>query len=71
MNKETLKKITKEPQNYAKKIDIEELVNTLTILSDAYYNTGESLVSDEVYDVLIDVLKERDPKNFYILVATV
>lgn len=66
MEEKILNKIIKDPKKYAKKTEIEELVNTLTILSEAYYNTGEPLVSDEVYDVLIDTLKERDPKNLYL-----
>lgn len=66
MNKETLNKIIKNPQKYAEKADIGDLIDNLNILSDAYYNTGEPLVSDDIYDILIDVLKKRDPNNLYL-----
>ncbi|ATZ80360.1 NAD-dependent DNA ligase [Bodo saltans virus] len=55
----------KNPTKYAEQLSIDDLAKLLTKLSDAYYNTGEALVSDEIYDKMFDVLKERDPKNNY------
>jgi NAD-dependent DNA ligase len=66
MDKNEIIKLNKNPKKYGEKITIDELQNILTILSEAYYNTGDSLVADEVYDELIDVLKERDPKNTFL-----
>lgn len=50
----------------AKKLPINELVVLLKQLSDAYYNTGHPLVSDAVYDELIDILKKKDPHNKFL-----
>nr|XP_047140874.1 DNA ligase-like [Hydra vulgaris] len=35
-------------------------------MSDYYYAEANSLVDDDVYDVMVDVLKERDPNNAYL-----
>ena len=65
--------ITTDPYNFANKISIKELVNLLKTLSDIYYN--EELpdqmyrnidVSDEIYDILKDVLEKRDPSNKFL-----
>jgi DNA ligase (NAD+) len=58
--------INKNPSKYAQKITIDELVKLLEILSDAYYGTGEPIVSDEIFDELYDILKKRDPTNIYL-----
>ena len=42
---------------------IEQLVNVLQKASDAYYNGGEEILSDEAYDALRDELETRDPSN--------
>lgn len=52
--------------NYKKNVEsmsVEELVKLLKKLSDVYYNTGNSLVSDAVYDYLRDILEERDSEH--------
>ena len=46
---------------------IEKLENIIKHLSDAYYNTDKALVSDAIFDTLIDVLRERDPNNEVLL----
>lgn len=57
--------IVLNPTNYAHSITIKKLVSLLQKLSDVYYTETNSLVSDDVYDALYDVLKERDPNNAY------
>ena len=66
MNDNTVNSIIKDPSKYANSVKISELVNTLKKLSEHYYNTGTSLVSDEIYDILRDVLIERDPTNSFL-----
>lgn len=61
-----LKKIVEDPEEYARGITVERLVNILQKMSDFYYNEARPLVDDEVYDVMVDVLKERDPNNAYL-----
>ena len=45
------------------KISIKDLENLLKLASDAYYNTGSSPLSDELFDYAKDVLEERNPDN--------
>lgn len=61
-----LDKITNDPEQYARDITIERLVTILQKMSDFYYNEDRSLVEDDVYDIMVDVLRERDPKNAYL-----
>jgi DNA ligase (NAD+) len=58
--------INKNPKKFSDNVDVKELVKILQALSDAYYNTGESLVSDEVYDILKEGLQDRDPTNRFL-----
>jgi len=55
--------LEKDTYNYGYSIDIDELTTLLTIFSDSYYNTGTSLISDIIFDELLDILKKRDPSN--------
>jgi NAD-dependent DNA ligase len=63
---DTVAEILDSPDKYARGATIIKLVDVLKKLSDYYYNTGESLISDEIYDILKDVLEERDPTNKYL-----
>ena len=58
--------ITKDTRNTSNKLSVDELVTLLKKLSDAYYNTGESLVSDDTFDTIKDVLQKKDPKNLFL-----
>ena len=53
-------------QNYVKDIDSKKLAKILRDLSLVYYNTGETLVSDEVFDYLKDHLEKIDPINDFL-----
>lgn len=61
-----VKELLEEPYQYAKKVSIEKLANILRQLSYHYYNTDEELVPDEIFDVLKNVLEERDPANSFL-----
>ncbi len=63
ITKAFIDKVKKSPAKFAEDLDDEDLVKLLKKLADAYYNTGTPLVEDKVYDILFDVLKERDPDN--------
>jgi NAD-dependent DNA ligase len=58
-----LKKIIENPKDYAENVSIKKLVKSLQKLSDVYYSNENPLVSDTVYDILLDVLKSRDSDN--------
>ena len=47
-------------------IDIDAIVNKLKIAASAYYNSGESLISDQEYDDLKKQLEQLDPDNEYL-----
>ena len=64
-NKEA-KKILEDPYNYAKKTSVDNLEELLTELNKQYRQTNKSIVPDEVYDILLDVLKERNPKSTFL-----
>lgn len=59
-------KILEDPTAFANKVSIKELEDILRQLSFNYYNTGEELVPDIVFDTLKEVLEERDPKNKFL-----
>lgn len=61
-----LDKIQNDPEGYANTVTVERLVTILQKMSDYYYEEARPLVEDNVYDVMLDVLKERDPDNAYL-----
>lgn len=58
-------KINQDPETYANSVSIERLVTILQKMSDYYYGEARPLVEDDVYDVMLDVLRERDPNNAF------
>ena len=61
--KKVIDKLLEDPYKYANDIPINNLIDILKQLSDYYYNSEESLVTDEIYDLLRDILEQRDPSN--------
>jgi len=55
--------VKKNPSEIGNSLSDEELEKLLRKLADAYYNTGVSLVDDNIYDILYDILKDKDPSN--------
>lgn len=60
-----IKKLTENPKKYGQVLSIDELVNLLEYLSDEY-SIGNEVVPDKTYDLLIEILKIRDPENNYL-----
>lgn len=50
-------------KKYALELSEKELEQLVINANDAYYNTGEPIMEDNVYDYFIDKFKERFPKN--------
>lgn len=63
---EILPELLDNPDKYAKSIPIDTLVDILKKLSYYYYQTGNELVPDAIYDLLFDILSNRDPTNLYL-----
>jgi DNA ligase (NAD+) len=63
---EVLSSIKKSPSKFIEKVKTKDLVIVLQYLAEQYYNIGVSIVSDEIYDMLRDALKEKDPKNKFL-----
>ena len=58
-----LSKSNKDPIEVASDFSIQELEELVTYTADKYYNTSKAVISDELYDVLIDFLKLKAPKS--------
>ncbi len=62
-----IQELNKNLDETSKKLNEKELEKVLTILSESYYNDGVSLVSDEVFDLLKDELKKKNPNSKFLL----
>ncbi len=58
-----IKQIISDPYNYANKISIKQLERTIKIITQIYYNTNKNVIPDNIYDMLKDILKKRDPNS--------
>lgn len=65
ITKKVLDEINNDPTEFALYTDIKLLVEIMTKFNEAYHSTDKPLVSDKVYDILYDILKERDPDNLF------
>lgn len=54
---------TKDVVNFISNLPINQLEQLITYSADKYYNSGESVISDAIYDMLIDYLKLKSPKS--------
>ena len=65
ITKKLLEEINNNPIEFAKYKNIDEIVDILRRFNEAYHSTDKPLVTDKVYDILYDILKERDPENSF------
>ena len=65
ITKKLLEEINKDPKSFANYTVIDDLVKILQKFNEAYHSTDKPLVTDQVYDILYDTLKERDPNNSF------
>jgi NAD-dependent DNA ligase len=56
-------KILKDPLTIIANLSVEELEKVIEFASDKYYNSDTPIINDQIYDLLIDFLKARDPKS--------
>ena len=64
--KKIISELLKNPYKYSNNISIEKLVKILEYCAHQYYQIGKPIISDNIYDILLDVLKDRDPTNDYL-----
>jgi len=57
-----ISKISKNPYSYAKELSNEQLEKIIEYANDSYHNSQE-VMTDEVYDILKNVLFQRNPKS--------
>ena len=58
-----LLKSSMDPVEVASELSIEEIETVITYAADKYYNSPNPVITDAMYDILIDFLKMRDPKS--------
>jgi NAD-dependent DNA ligase len=58
-----VKKLKSNTFDVAVKLSVEELEQVINYAADKYYNTSKPVISDSLYDLLIDLLKEKNPKS--------
>ena len=62
---ELIKKILKANDmiEVVSNFSIEDLENVITYAADKYYNTNKPVISDALYDIMIDFLRMKAPKS--------
>ena len=67
MQRVNINTFIKNPIGYANKITTKKLTEFIMLLADNYYNsTNPNLdIDDNVFDELVEVLKQRDPNSKY------
>ena len=63
---ELLDLATKNPLLFSNEQSIDNIVTFLSYANDKYRNTEDPVISDEDYDIIIDILEERDPNNSFL-----
>ena len=63
----SIDKLKNNPRKYVESLSVKNHVQLLKYLSDAYYNTSQPLIDDEIFDIIKEYLAERDPDNEYLL----
>ena len=58
-----LSKSNKDPIEIASEFTVDELEEIIVYTADKYYNTSKAVITDALYDILIDFLKLRAPKS--------
>ena len=57
-----INKIINDPFNYSKELTIEELEKVILYAANKFFNE-ESVISDSIYDLLVDFLRYKNPKS--------
>lgn len=58
--------IIKNPLEFIKKAKKKEIIDFLIKCDEAFFNTGQPLVNDDIYDIIKDYIKSKYPKDKYL-----
>ena len=58
-----IKNIKKDPFNSVNELNASKIEDIIKLAADKYYNTDDPVLSDALYDLLIDFLKVKKPKS--------
>lgn len=58
-----IENLKEDPFNYANNLSEKELEDLIKYSADKYFNSEDSVISDSLYDLLIDFLKVKNPNN--------
>jgi len=62
-NRSWLKLLVADPLSELARLDVPSIVALMQALQAAYYNKNNGLVSDDIYDIVKEYLRTRDPDN--------
>ena len=63
VSKNLIKDLQSNPSKVGLGLKIKDLVNIIEVANQQYFDEGESFLSDNTFDILIDILKQRSPNN--------
>lgn len=58
--------IQSNPMAFLQKAKKKEIIDFLIRADEAFFNTGNTLVSDDIYDIIKDYVREKYPKDAYL-----
>jgi len=58
--------LKRDPINTLNSLSIKEIANILEEADNAFFNSDETLFNDDIYDIIKDYLRNKDPKNAYL-----
>ena len=59
-----IENLNKNPTEWGLDVSLELLFETITKASDAYYNTTNAIINDDVFDKLVDIYNMRSPVKY-------
>ena len=57
-----IKNIIKDPFNNINKLSVKDLEKLITMAADSYYNKDKPIISDAIYDLMIEFLQKKVQK---------
>ena len=62
-SKNLIRDLENNPSKLGLGLKIKDLVNIIEVANQQYFDEGASFLTDNTFDVLIDILKQRSPNN--------